>query len=124
MTSGAIGGPGLAGDDLAELKTAARRLVSLLHQPVIRMGEVGSTVQVLVELTSLLRVHENAKTYTREGAYPSEDRADQEVQGASGRASERVAESEETPEEDPQVEDLIEDDPEQLTWLDDEAWSG
>jgi len=51
-------------DSEAELKTEARRLVSLLHQPEISWRKVSSTVGRLVELTSSLGVHEKTHAKT------------------------------------------------------------
>ena len=119
--TGPMGGP--VDGDLAQTKTEARRLVSLLHQQNgISMEGVRSTIARLVELTSSLGVNDHAKTYPSEGEDPSKDRADTALPGARERASGREPESKEAPEEDPQGEDLSSQDGEQ--WLDDEQWSG
>ena len=104
-------------------KTEARRLVSLLHQQTgISLERVRSTVDRLVELTSLLGVNDYRHGKARsEGSYPSEDPADQAMPSTSERIARREPESEETSQEDPERSPLED---ENVEWLDDEAWSG
>ena len=110
------------GDNESRIKTEARRLVSLLHQQVVRHGEVRSTICYLVELTSSWGVNDYDKTYKPSGASHQEDRADPEMQSPSRRIERGVAESQEAPEEDPQGLELTSENGE--PWLDDERWSG
>ncbi len=121
MSGPATEGRPLDSEKLAQTKTEARRLVSLLHQPVVRMEEVSSTVRHLVELTSSLGVYEYAKTYPGEGPDPSKDRADQEMQRARNGARGREPEPEETPAPDPTGQDLSE---EEQRWVGDDPLSG
>jgi len=94
---------------LDRIKTEARRLVSLLHtQTGVSLERVSSTVDRLVELTSLLGV-DDLYHGKPSAASPSEDRADPEVSRAGPRARGREPESEEAPAEDPQGEDLSDD---------------
>ncbi len=110
------------GDLLEQLKTQARRLVSLLHtQTGVSHERVSSTVVRLVELTSLLGVHEKSHGKSSE-ASPSEDRADPPLPSVGERASGRESQSEEAPEEAPQEESVSSEDVE--PWLDDEQWNG
>ncbi len=112
----------LDSETLESTKTEARRLVSLLHtQTGISLERVRSTVDRLVELTSLLGIH--GKSHGKPSkASPSEDRADPQMQEPGGRASGREPRSEEAPEEDPQRQDDSSEGDEQ--WLNNEQWSG
>ena len=114
------------GAHVDRIKTEARRLVSLLHQQHgISWGKVSSTIDDLVELTSVSGVNDyDQEKRDSAGSHPSEDRADQEMQRPGGPTEPRAAQSEETPAEDPEGQDLPNSHGEQLGWLDDEQWSG